>query len=280
MPFKTILLSLNQVSRSDTLIDAAVSLASAHDAHLIGLYIIPAPRIYPAMSAHVTPVVLDEAKIFFEERASKCRETFDEAARKADVRAEWRKYESSSANIADGVIEHGLQADLIMVSQANDEGNDGIENDFCERVVMEVGRPVLMIPQIGSFDTIGSNIVIGWNSTREAARAVFDAMPMLEKSQAARLIWVDPLDSGGKAGNLPGSEMATTLARHGVNSTAEAMPTDGIGPGNALLNRASDIGADLIVMGAYGHSRMREFVFGGATRTILDHMTVPILMSH
>ena len=85
MSFKTILLSLNQVSRSDTLINSAVSLAAAHEAHLIGLYIIPAPRIYPAMSAHVTPVVLDEAKVFFEERAKTCQETFNEAARKAGI---------------------------------------------------------------------------------------------------------------------------------------------------------------------------------------------------
>ena len=132
----------------------------------------------------------------------------------------------------------------------------------------------------GKFQDVGENIIVGWNGTREAARAVFDAMPLLEQSQATRLIWVDPQNNGGKAGNLPGSEMAVTLARHGIKSTAEAMPTDRLGQGDALLNRASDLGADLIAMGAYGHSRMREFVCGGATRTMLDHMTVPVLMSH
>ena len=280
MSYKTILVSLNDIGRSDVLISSAVKLAAKHGAHLIGVYVIPAPRIYPAVSAHVQPVVLNEAKIFFEERADQSKSAFNEAARLAGVEAEWRRVESSSADIADGVIEHGLQSDLVIIAQRNDEGNDGIEGDFCERVVMETGRPVIVIPQSGDIKEIGEHVIVGWNASREATRAVFDAMPMLEASDETRLIWVDPQKEEHKARNLPGAEMAATLNRHGVKSTAEAMPTDGIDSGDALLNRASDLGADLIVMGAYGHTRLREFVFGGATRTMLDHMTVPVLMSH
>lgn len=280
MAYKTILVSLNDVSRSDALIATSMAMAAKHNAHLIGLYIIPAVRIYPTMSIHSSPAVIDAFRIFFEEHAATSEKEFRTAAQKNGIEAEWRKVEISSPNIADGVIEHGLQADLIVTSQANEEANDGVEADFCERVVMESGRPVLLIPKSGKFADFGYNIIVGWNATREAARAVFDAMPLLEQSESTRLIWVDPQNTGGKAGNLPGSEMATTLARHGIKSTAEAMPTDGIGQGDALLNRASDLGADLIVMGAYGHSRMREFVFGGATHTLLNQMTVPVLMSH
>jgi nucleotide-binding universal stress UspA family protein len=280
MSYKTIIVSLNDISRSETLLTLATGMAAKHEAHLIGLYVIPAPRIYPAVSAHVTPIVLNETKTFFEEKAEQSRNAFEKAASAAGVEAEWRRLNSDSPNIADGVIEHGLQADVLLISQRNDLGNDGIEPDFCERVVMESGRPVIVVPHNGKFNEIGEHVVVGWNASREATRAVFDAMPMLESSEETRLIWVDPQKQWEKSGNLPGAEMAATLTRHGVRSIAEAMPTDGIGSGDALLNRASDLGADLIVMGAYGHTRLREFVFGGATRTMLDQMTLPVLLSH
>lgn len=280
MSYKTILVSLNDISRSNTVLALAAGMAAKHEAHLIGLYVIPAPRIYPAVSAHVTPIVLNETKIFFEEKADQSRKAFEKATSAAGVEAEWRRINSDSPYIADGVIEHGLQADVLLISQRNDQGNDGIEPEFCERVVMESGRPVIVVPQSGEFNEIGEHVVVGWNASREATRAVFDAMPMLEGSGETRLIWVDPQKQSEKSGNLPGAEMAATLTRHGVRSIAEAMPTDGIDSGDALLNRASDLGADLIVMGAYGHTRLREFVFGGATRTMLDQMTVPVLMSH
>ena len=143
-----------------------------------------------------------------------------------------------------------------MTSQFSETDSDGLEDDYCETIVMEAGRPVMLLPHQGSFYTIGENIIVGWNATREASRAIFDAMPLLEKSKETRLIWVDPHKQKDQAGDIPGAEMAASLARHGVKATAEAMPTSGsIGAGNALLNRASDLGADLIVMGAYGHSR-------------------------
>ena len=280
MSFKTILVALNDVSRAETLIPAAVQLADKDEAHLIGLYVIPAPRVYAAMSAHTAPVVLDEAKKFFEEREEKMRAAFEDASKRDGINYEWRKVEADTSNITDMVILHGMQADVIVASQFNDTAADGVEEDFCERIVMESGRPVLLVPCRGTFNTIGTNVIVGWNATREASRAIFDAMPILERSKSTRLIWVDPEADGAKSGNLPGAEMAVTLARHGIKATAEAMPTNGLGSGIALLNRAADLGADLIVMGAYGHSRLREFVFGGATRTLLSDMTVPVLMSH
>ncbi len=288
MPLKTILVSLNDVSRRDILVSVAISLADKHNAHLIGLYVIPAVRIYPAIAAGASLSGIDTVRIFLEEHAIATEKAFKEAVRKAGIEAEWRKIEPSAVNIADGVIAHGFQTDLIIVSQQKEAVNDGIESDFCERVVMESGRPVLLIPVSGNFEHIGESVVVGWNATRESARAIFDALPLLKSSRATRLIWVDPHDNEQLAGDLPGAEMAAALARHGVNSTAEAVPTDdnweGVvlrsWAGDMLLSRASDLGADLIVMGAYGHSRWREYVFGGATRAVLHHMTLPVLMSH
>jgi nucleotide-binding universal stress UspA family protein len=109
---------------------------------------------------------------------------------------------------------------------------------------------------------------------------MFDALPLLRLVKETRLVWVDPYKESEAAGSVPGAEEAAVLARHGIKAVAEPMMTDGYNAGEALLMRANDLGADLLVMGAYAHSRMREFVFGGATRHVLEHMTIPVLMSH
>lgn len=288
MPFKTILVSLNHASRKDALISASIALAAKHDAHLIGLYVVPKLRIDAAIVEAASLTAIDTVRVFFEERATATERAFNEAVSMAGVEAEWRKAEPSTFKLSDAVMEHGFQADLIIVSQKDEAANDGLEGDFCQRIIMGSGRPVLLIPLSGDFDHIGESVIVGWNATRESARAIFDALPLLEISHTTRLVWVDPQENERLAGDLPGSEMAATLARHGVNATAETVPTDDIlegvalrsWAGDVLLNRASDLGADLIVMGAYGHSRLREYILGGATRTLLHHMTVPVLMSH
>ena len=149
---------------------------------------------------------------------------------------------------------------------------------------MESGRPVLIIPRTGHFAPLGEGIVekavVGINGTRESARAMFEALPLLKRVKETRLVWVDPYRQSGEAGEVPGAEEAAVLSRHGLKAVAEPMMTDGRNAGEALLMRANDLGADLLVMGAYAHSRMREFVFGGATRHVLEHMTIPVLMSH
>jgi nucleotide-binding universal stress UspA family protein len=280
MMFKTVLVCLNEVDRVPVLLDVAAGIAAKQNAHVVGLYVVPAARVYPAMGAGVVAQVVDDIREFFKARSAEVRQQFDARIRNQTIEAEWRPVESSYPDIADAVIEHGLQSDLIIVNQVNPESMAGIEPDFTERVVMESGRPVLVIPSFGEFRECGRTVLVGWNATREAARAAFDAVPILRHADAVRVTWVDPQKSLYGPNFLPGAELATALARHGINVTAEGMPTSGIGAGEALLSHASDLGADLLVMGAYGHNRLREYVFGGATRTILQSMTVPVLMSH
>jgi nucleotide-binding universal stress UspA family protein len=140
---------------------------------------------------------------------------------------------------------------------------------------------VLIIPKQGHFAPRGEGIaekaIVGINGTKESSRAMFDALPLLRLVKETR---VDPYRQSREAGEVPGAEEAAVLSRHGIKVVAEPMMTDGRNAGEALLMRANDLGADLLVMGAYAHSRMREFVFGGATRHVLDHMKIPVLMSH
>jgi nucleotide-binding universal stress UspA family protein len=279
MTYKTILVALNDVSRTDALLSVTLGLAAKFDAHVIGLYVIPAVRVYPTMSAHVVPGVDDACRVFFQQHSDAVEASFNEAVRKAGARGEWRLVDSTSVDISDGVIAHGYQADLIVASQQNAEVANGIEDDFCDRLVMEAGRPVLLVPASGEFKAVGEQVVIGWNGSREAARAVFDALPILKQAQSVWLIWVDP-QVESIAGDLPGTEIAASLARHDIKATAEALASDSASTGAALIDRAAQLGADMVVIGAYGHSRMREFVFGGVTRTMLKTMPVPVLMTH
>jgi nucleotide-binding universal stress UspA family protein len=147
-------------------------------------------------------------------------------------------------------------------------------------VTLASGRPILVVPYAGRFETVGRCVLIAWNVSREAARAVADAMPLLAAADVVTVLAVDPPPGPGGDGDLPGADIALHLGRHGVEAQIERTVSADVPIGEVLLSRAADLGADLLVMGAYGHSRTRELLLGGATRSILASMTIPVLMSH
>ena len=147
-------------------------------------------------------------------------------------------------------------------------------------IVIACARPVLVVPYIGAAADFGKNVLVAWNGSREACRAVSDALPLLKKANRVTVMAVDPEIGEFGHGALPGADLARFLAHHDVNVEARNDPGAVADVGEELLSRIADCAADLLVMGAYGHARAREWVFGGATRTILRSMTVPVLMSH
>ena len=280
MSLKTILVSLNDTSRANEILSAVTLIASANDAHVIGVFVIPAMQVYPSIGATVTSDMYEFHNKHYADRAATAKRVFEDEMRKQDIRYEWRELTGTSSFSADSFVVHAMLADLVIISQMNEDSTSGLESDFAERVVMESGRPVLIIPNHGSFPKIGDNVLVGWNATRESARATFDALPLIRNAKKVQISWVNPARDAWQAGDLPGSEISSTLARHAIAVNDEPLPTDGLAAGEALLSAASDLGADLLVMGAYGHTRMREFIFGGATRTVMQSMTLPVLMSH
>jgi len=275
---------LNDPGRTQQLLDAASALARQFDAHLVGLYILPAAKVYSDVGMVATPMIFEGYRDLFTSKREEVRAKFEARANQDGLKAEWRVIDSGFPDIADSAIAEARSAELVIASQT-DYGPDGsIERDLVVRLVMESGRPVLIIPKKGNFAPRGEGIaekaIIGFNGTKESSRAMFDALPLLRLVKETRLVWVDPYRQSGEAGEIPGVEEATVLSRHGIKVIAEPMMTTGHNAGEALLMRANDLGADLLVMGAYAHSRMREFVFGGATRHVLEHMTIPVLMSH
>ncbi len=284
MSYKTVMALLNDADRTEQLLDAASSIALQCDAHLIGLYVLPAVQVYADVGMIATPILFEGYRDLFKAKLDAVRLRFDARVKRDGLKGEWRTVDSTYPNIAESAITHGRQADLIVIGQVNGEADGNVEPDLAERLVMESGRPVLMIPKKGRFAPTGEGFaekaLVGINGTRESARAMFDALPLLSLVKETRVIWVDPYKQQSEAGDIPGAEEAAALSRHGLNVVAEPMMTNGRHAGEALLLRANDLGADLVVMGGYAHSRMREFVFGGATSHVLEHMTIPVLMSH
>jgi nucleotide-binding universal stress UspA family protein len=155
-----------------------------------------------------------------------------------------------------------------------------VRQEFERGLPLATGRPVLVVPYAFERRPAGRHVMIAWNASREAARAVNDALPLLRRASHVHVVALSPVRSATAHGEEPGADIALYLARHGVKVTVSRDDAPEVDTGNLLLSRAFDLSADLIVMGAWGHSRLREFVLGGVTRTLLESMTVPVLMSH
>ena len=287
MGFKDILVALDSAPAARGRIELAAALAERFGAHLIGLHAAlaaEAPRrrgYFDYFDHSLLDPLYREYREKIEAEAERARALFEEIASRHGVSAEWR---TASGYPSEVTALNGRYVDLIVLGQLDpDDPQAMLFRPLPEEVALGVGRPILVVPYAGSWEEIGRRVLVGWDASREATRAVNDAMPLLAGAQTVTILAVDPADgSAGPAGHgeVPGADIALHLARHGVAATTEATVSAGIGAGNALLSRASDLEADLLVMGAYGHSRVRELLLGGATRTVLESMTLPVLMAH
>jgi nucleotide-binding universal stress UspA family protein len=281
MAFKTILVSLNDIPRNAALLAVAANLAKDIDAHIVGLYIVPAVEIYGGDGIATMPVVFEGRRDHFRNALASVKSAFEAALRKDGLRGHFEPMEASIPDITAVFIDHAHRADIAIVSQGDTSESAMLESDFVERTTLSAGRPVLVIPRKGKADLSGDTAVVGWNGSREAARAAFDSVPLLRRVRDVRIVWVDPEAEFQSPGPLPGAEIAESLSRHGLKTVVEPLSTGGSkDAGKALLQKVGDEGAAFVVMGAYGHSRLREFVLGGATRSVLDMMSCPILFSH
>ncbi|WP_206455551.1 universal stress protein [Aurantimonas marina] len=278
--FKTILVCLGSKDRTEALLDVAVPLAERHDAHLVGLHVIPSFSNYAGgMTPAEVPVeFFEENRRSMQAEAEAIERIFAERTRLAGVRNEWRRDEATSPNQQRVFNRHAMCGDLVIAGQARDAEWGG--GNILVDLVMGSGRPVLLIPYAGRFNRIGERVLLTWNATREAARATFDALPILKDASHVRVLAIDPSEDRSHTGLAAADDLAVTLARHGIKAEAATSFSDTISVADDILSRLADDGSDLLVMGCFGHSRVREMLFGGVTRHVLRHMTVPVLMSH
>jgi nucleotide-binding universal stress UspA family protein len=274
--YKTILVHLYDERRAPAVLEAAAFVATRFESHVIGLYVMPSMRAAAGMSR----AMLEASRKPFYERADRIKTTFERLTRGRSFVAEWRFIEPTDQSYLQIVIREARTADLIVSSQRDRDWEDTLLLEAPDALAVESGRPVLLIPNFGKFPEIGSRTVIAWNGRREAARATFDALPLLKIAREVRILWVNPDDDPSGFGDVPTTEIAVALGRHGVRCEVMRSTTAEIKVGDELLARLADYGSDLLVMGAYGHSRLRELILGGTTREILHHMTAPVLMSH
>lgn len=280
MSYKTILVYMNSASRADAVLGAALRLAARSEAHVIGLHVIPQVTVPAVVPFEVTGEIMDVQRKALEEQAAKIAGIFAEMTRLHQPPCEWRLVRASHYDVASIVDDHGRAADLIVAPQSDPDGDIYLPADVTEDLLMESGRPIVVVPKRGEVKQIGETVMLAWNNSREAARATFDAMPILKAAKAVKLLTVDPRRDRKGDPDLPAAEIATSLARHGVKSETVVSVTGGLNVVDGLITQIDNHGADLLVMGGYGHSRLREVVFGGATRDMLEKMTVPVLISH
>jgi nucleotide-binding universal stress UspA family protein len=284
MALRNLLVHVDQTNDSPKRVDYAVQLAARENAHLTALYCV-GEFLLPGW-ADVPGQVVAEQRRKETERGEAVLQQFRDTAEKQGISYETRMAEVPADSVADEVAVNARYSDLAILGQVNPDEIPTGGRHIVETVVMGAGRPVLVVPYIGAPKAangdlrIGRNIMVSWDAGREATRAVNDAMPFLERADKATVVAINPTRSFGRHGDEPGADIGLHIARHDVKVDVTHYNMGDMGPGDAMLSRVSDLDADMLVMGAYGHSRMREIILGGATRTILEHMTVPVLMSH
>jgi nucleotide-binding universal stress UspA family protein len=275
MALKDLLVHVDNDPACSARLDVAATLAARHDAHLTGLHPMGWPRP-PGYIEVMPPHFLDEQQRQLEGLAREAEARFYERTRRCGIHGEWR---TDMGDIIGITKLHARYADVTIVGQGIDLKDAPHEvASLPAELALGVGRPVLVVPRYGTFATVGERVLIAWNGSREATRAVHDALPLLKVAKTVTVLSIDPEDDTGD--RIPSADIALHLARHGVAAEGTSTLGSEISVGDLLLSSAADLGADLIVMGAYGHSRVRELVLGGATRHILQHMTAPVLMSH
>jgi nucleotide-binding universal stress UspA family protein len=277
MPFKDLLVYVDATKASEERVALAARLAKRCEAHLAGVHassLLEAARAAGYAAFAQAYRALEEAA---EQRATAAQAAFHAALAREGIDGEWRT--SRVVAMAEAVV-HARYADLAIVGQSDPDYQGPGSLPSAEDVLLDSGRPVLIVPYVGRFADVGQRVLVGWNASREAARAVNDALPLLARAASVTVLSVNPVVGFTRHGELPGADIGVHLARHGITVTVETAQVSALDASDVLLNRAADLGADLIVAGGYGRSRMRELVLGGVTRDLLRRMTVPVLMAH
>ena len=258
-------------------VDFAVFVASTFDAHLAGVAFVYEPFV-PMVDMDAIPHDLIESQRVKNDKAAMAAiSKFDEAVRRAALSAESGKLEATFAGASDRFGRIARRFDLSIVAQAEpDKG--GPEELIIETALFHSGRPCLVVPCIQKADLKLDHIMVCWNGSCNAARAVADAMPFLIRAKTVEIVIV--AGEREKSDELSGADIAKHLARHGLSVEINRIVASNTDVASTILSHVADSAADFIVMGGYGHSRLREFILGGATRRILTAMTVPTLMSH
>ncbi|MDN0076717.1 universal stress protein [Crenobacter sp. SG2303] len=279
MGYKSIIVHVDSTPGCRNRVEIAALLAQRFNAHLTGLFTNWLPSLESNIAELPVHAFTSASYEYAEKCANQAQETFDSVVRAVGLdKIEWRK---RIGRPIETLCLNARYHDLVVLGQSNPEQSvDNRQNDLVQQTVLGAGRPVLVMPYAGSFSDVGQQALVGWDARREATRALTDALPLLKLAKKTTVQTFNSHSMLSPQGELPGADISLYLARHGVPIELMADIDGVMDTGSQLLMTAANVGADLLVMGAYGHSRLLEIVLGGATKTVLESMTIPVLMSH
>lgn len=279
MSYKSLLVHVDTSQAAERRLEFAFRLAQRFDARLSAILTLTQPEISSFyVMAGSADFLAEHARVNHERRELLERFFKAETAR-TGVPTDWRVTTAYANEIVPAAARF---ADLVIAGQFDPNDPDAlVANQFLEHLILDTGRPVLIVPYTGTFATIGTHVVLAWDQSREAARAVADSLPIVRMAKQTTIVTLGAQGGEPPESRLPGADIAAVVARHGAEVAVDELPTVSTAAvGDTLLSHAADLGADLLVMGCYGHARWRELVLGGASRTVLKSMTMPVLMSH
>ncbi|TXI78670.1 universal stress protein [Cupriavidus sp. Marseille-Q8015] len=277
LAYPNIFVHVDASTRSMTRVALAARIASAQQCRMVGVCATYTPQPWFYRMHHAAECVQEDRDRRQREH-ERMRQRFESAIWERSVTAEWRMLEGEPvANMLKEVREAGL----LVMGQTDENDNDSfVAPQFLESMMLEAGRPLLVVPYAGEFHSIGTRVLLAWDGGRECARALHDALPLLAGSRV-HLLHANSAMRSLRVDATPAAHAVRLLRDVGAEVETEYVPAaNDLAIGEMILSRAADTGADLIVMGAYGHSRFREITLGGVTRTILSSMTVPVLLGH
>lgn len=277
MALKDILVYVGNSKQCEHRIDAALALAGRHGAHVVGLYALSLPEIPPYVRAQISEEALRKTAEAALAAAERMERVFNDKCRLAGIQGEWRRETATPYN---ALTLHGRYADVAVVGQRDIDSDEDPGDDLPDKLILSLGRPVLVVPKVGQYPMMGERVLVAWDASRLATRAVNDALPLLVEAKHVVVLAVNPHGGEEGHGEIPSADICLHLARHGVHAEAQHIYAHDLTVGEMIAARAVDEGIDLIVSGAYGHARWREVVLGGVTRYLLTHMTVPVFLSH
>lgn len=276
MSLRNLLVHIDNSPSNDSRLELALGLTARLDAFLTGCYTIPSidPSIYA--DSTVFNSTYQDAVYAIEDDSKTAERGFRERSEAMGISHCWL---AKTGHAVSNLVEAGRYADLCIIGQdAVDPARHG-DVDVAEHLPTELGKPVLIVPQFGDFPEAGRRILVAWDASREAARAVNDSLPFLQSAEQVDILHMYPQTDPDGSPDVA-NRLCAPLERNGISARAHELPLNGMDVSDALLSLAADLRSDLVVMGAYGHSRLREYLFGGATRNVLNQMTVPVLMAH
>jgi nucleotide-binding universal stress UspA family protein len=278
MPMKTILVYLPSVKVTKNIMAAVAKVATPSQAHVIGLHISPRAPLYGEYAAEFPPDGLERLIEIGRKHAARVKQAFEENAKSHHLNYEWRYLDLSYGAGEEEIVTEAHCADLIICAKSSGDSPDPW-SEFPETAVLQSGRPVLLLPP-GLKAQFGSHVVIAWNNTRESTRAVFDSLDLLRSAISVQAVTLVEDEDERPFAVAAGARLIAALSRHGIPAKSEVSFAGNKSAGDILISRLTDEGCDLLIMGGYGRSPLREMIFGGVSRAILRKIPVAILISH